>query len=101
MRLLDAFFVQYPRTIHLPLVSMTLRNLLQYAKDGNIEHISNMGEALEADKPLILQWELRQEITDEGVALTKIHDILEQEGTSSREKLNQIGMIIQIAARIG
>lgn len=101
VRLLDAFFVQYPRTVHLPLVSMTLRNLLQYAKDGNIEHISNMGEALEADKPLILQWELRQEITDEGVALTKIHDILEQEGTSSREKLNQIGMIIQIAALIG
>lgn len=100
IRLLDAFFCQYPKTCQLPLLSVTMRNLLQYVKDGNIEHISDMQTAIKEDEPLIHQWELRQEITDEGVALEKIHDILEQEGLSSREKLNSIGQIIQIAALI-
>lgn len=100
VRILDAFFCQYPKTCQLPLMSATMRNLLQYVKDGNIEHISDMPSAIKADEHLIRQWELRQEITDEGVALNKIHDILEQEELSAREKLNRIGTIIQIAALI-
>lgn len=101
VRILDAFFNQYPRTLHLPLISVTMRRLLQYAKDGNLDHIQDMPSAIAEDEPLIHQWELRQEITDEGIALTKIHAILEQEGMTSREKLQQIGMIIQIAAVLG
>lgn len=100
VRILDAFFCQYPKTCQLPLMSATMRNLLQYVKDGNIEHISDMPSAIKADEHLIHQWELRQEITDEGVALNKIHDILEQEELSAREKLNRIGTVIQIAALI-
>lgn len=79
---IDTFFKdpKYADAALLPIHAGTMRELLGYAKDGNVEHIINVPVKFEEDQYLIRQEKLKQSMKSKADAIARIRKILEDVG---------------------